>query len=66
MLELDLLLQGFLKKGYPSLSKAEQECFARLLELTDQQLLEYLLRQVPVREREFVHVIERILAAAAD
>lgn len=66
MLELDLLLQGFLKTVYPSLSRAEQACFVSLLELSDQKLSEYLLEQTPVSEKEFAHVIERIRAAAAD
>lgn len=66
MLELDLLLQGFLEKEYSQLARAEQESFARLLELPDQQLLEYLLKQKPVKEKEFAHVIERIRRAAAD
>jgi antitoxin CptB len=66
MLELDLLLQGFLEKVYPQLARAERECFARLLELPDQLLLEYLLKQAPVEEKEFIDVIERIRAAAAD
>lgn len=66
MLELDLLLRGFLDREYPQLERAEQVCFARLLELPDQQLLEYLIRQAPVREKEFNDVIERIRAAAAD
>jgi antitoxin CptB len=65
MLELDLLLQGFLDKGYRQLGKQEQERFIRLLELPDQRLLEYLLHSVPVKEKEFTDVIERIRTAAA-
>jgi len=66
MLELDLLLQGFLEKVYPELEQAEQECFAGLLELPDQVLLEYLIRQKTVSEKEFTNVVERIRTAAAD
>ena len=66
MLELDLLLQGFLEKAYPKLSRVERECFARLLALPDQVLLEYLLVQTPVKEKEFIDVIQRIRAMAAD
>lgn len=65
MLELDLLLEGFLEREYLQLERAEQECFARLLELPDQQLQEYLFRQEPVREKEFTDVIKRIIAAAS-
>jgi antitoxin CptB len=66
MLELDLLLLGFLDREYPQLERAGQACFARLLELPDQHLLEYLIRQAPVREKEFTDVIERIRTAATD
>ncbi len=43
MLELDLLLQGFLDNGYESLDAAGREAFERLLELPDQALFERLL-----------------------
>lgn len=66
MLELDLMLQGFLERVYPGMEQAERECFARLLELPDQVLLEYLLRQETVREKEFTDVVERIRSTASD
>lgn len=65
MLELDLLLQGFLEKGYAQLGTAQKESFARLLELQDQTLQEYLLGVAEIEEKEFVDVIERIRHAAA-
>ncbi len=64
MLELDLLLQGFLERGYAQLDAAQQELFARLLELQDQTLQEYLLGTAEIEQREFVDVIERIRHAA--
>lgn len=65
MLELDLLLQGFLDSGYPQLDGAQQEQFAALLALSDQQLYDYLLGNLPPDEKEFIDVIERIRHAAA-
>jgi len=48
MRELDLLLQQFLDRSYPTLAVHEQIDFVRLLEYPDQLLLEYLLgRMVP-------------------
>ncbi len=41
-LELDLILNRFLERRYPSLSEAEQKAFARLLQLPDQTLLQWL------------------------
>ncbi len=66
MLELDLLLQRFMEKAYPQLSGTERECFAGLLELPDQVLLAYLLGLAPVKEKEFIDVIQRIRTTAAN
>lgn len=65
MLELDLLLQGFLDEGYAQLDAAQKENFTRLLELQDQTLQEYLMGTAEIEQREFVDVIERIRHAAA-
>lgn len=65
MLELDLLLQGFLDHGYETLESPQQKQFMRLLALPDQVLLQYLLGTENVKERELADVIERIRRAAA-
>lgn len=60
MLELDLLLQGFLDHGYDALT-AEQRChFVQLLELPDQQLLDYLMEREIPKEGEYVELITQI------
>ena len=60
MLELDLLLQGFLDGGYRALSAADKEAFRRLLEYPDQVLLEWMMgRERPV-DKEIASVVERI------
>lgn len=64
MLELDLLLQGFLENGYEELDEGEKGVFVRMLELPDQTLHEYLMGMSEVTEREFSDVIERIRHAA--
>ncbi len=66
MLELDLLLQGFLDRDYAQLDVAQKEVFVRLLELPDQTLSEYLLGSSEIAQKEFVDVIERIRHAATD
>lgn len=43
MLELDLLLQGFLDDGYDELDEAGRAEFEALLALPDQELFELLL-----------------------
>ena len=64
MLELDLLLQGFLDRGYDALSEAQRTRFVQLLELPDQQLLDYLMEREIPREREDVELITKIRHAA--
>ncbi len=64
MLELDLLLQGFLDNGYTELDEAQQNIFTHLLELPDQTLSEYLLGMHEIEGKEFIDVIERIRHAA--
>ncbi|MGM0595107.1 MAG: succinate dehydrogenase assembly factor 2 [Pseudomonadota bacterium] len=65
MLELDLLLQGFLDSGFAAMGRDEQARFSRLLELPDPLLFDYLVSGVSVREKEFVYVVERIRRTAA-
>jgi len=65
MLELDLLLQGFLSSAYAELNRSQQAQFARLLALPDQQLYDYLLGNLPPDEKVFIDVITRIRHAAA-
>ena len=64
MLELDLLLQGFLDNGFEQLEETGRLEFVRLLELPDQTLHDYLMGNIEIREREFADVIERIRYAA--
>jgi antitoxin CptB len=43
MLELDLLLEGFLDDGYDRLDVAGRERFARLLDYPDQVLIDWFM-----------------------
>ena len=43
MLELDLLLESFLERDYPSLSDQEKRDFTRLLEMQDPQLHDWIM-----------------------
>lgn len=63
MLELDLLLQGFLQRGYGGLSEAERELFVELLAWSDQDLQATLVEAKPPREGRFAYVIEQIRAS---
>ncbi len=57
MLELDLLLQGFVEQGYDGLTVMQQRHFAQMLEMPDQQLLDYLMERLSPREPEVAELI---------
>lgn len=57
MLELDILLDGFLQHGYAALDQEQRADFERLLALPDQELLEYLLGTKTATEGSLAHVI---------
>lgn len=66
MLELDLLLRGFLAKGYANLSAAEKLSFDRLLQIPDPQLLEYLMGREQPEDKELTDVVARVRAVFTD
>lgn len=60
MLELDLMLNAFLDQGLGQLNEAEREQFLRLLDYSDQALLELLMGRMVPADKETVHVINKI------
>ncbi len=64
MLELDLLLEGFMERGYDALEDNERALFERLLQTGDQQLLGWLLGHEVPDEKEFIPIIEAIRDSA--
>jgi antitoxin CptB len=65
MLELDLLLEGFLERGYGELRPHQREHFEKLIELPDAQLFDLLLGAEQSDNRDVADVIEKICRAAA-
>ncbi len=60
MLELDLMLGGFLDNCYESESASVQQAFQELLGYQDQQLQELLFGEAQVEEARIADVIQRI------
>ena len=60
MLELDLLLQGFLERQWVTLDDTERQAFERLLAYSDQVLLECLMGCFPPVDRQVADVIGKI------
>lgn len=64
MLELDLLLMGFLERRYATLGAAERSAFRRLLGSPDPLLYDYLLGGTVPIDPELADVVRQIRAAA--
>lgn len=64
MLELDLLLQGFLERGYGDLDERGRRGFLELLDYPDQMLLEYLLGRMAPVDPLIANVVAKIRLAA--
>jgi antitoxin CptB len=64
MLELDLLLTGFLETGYQDLDEKAQRAFVRLLGYQDQILHDWLIGQAVAADRELRDLVTRIRDAA--
>lgn len=60
MLELDLLLQGFLDNGYNTLTVQGQEAFQILLTYPDQDLFEYLMARALPTDKDVADVVNYI------
>ena len=60
MLELDLLLEGFLANGYDDLPEGQKALFVRLLDTEDQLLLDWLMGYVVPADAETRQLVARI------
>ncbi|MCP3661510.1 MAG: succinate dehydrogenase assembly factor 2 [Gammaproteobacteria bacterium] len=63
MLELDLLLDGFLSSGYSSLSDGEKQTFIQVLEFEDQLLLDWIMGNVVPADADIGNMLIHIRAA---
>ena len=61
MRELDELLLDFLMQQYPTAPEMDKEAFRALLELSDPELIEYLLQSVRPDSEHTARVVDRIL-----
>jgi antitoxin CptB len=64
MLELDLLLDAFLRHGFLKLDARGREAFERLLDYPDTTLLQLLMGQMQSSDRDVAHVVEHIRQTA--
>lgn len=65
MLELDLLLQGFVARCYDQLTPANRTAFITLLDYPDALLFELLMGKSVTTDPEIARVIEQIRATAS-
>jgi len=64
LLELDLLLQGFMERCYNNLSDSDKASFETLLKSPDQLLLDYLLGGTVPFDKDVANVVKQIRLAA--
>jgi antitoxin CptB len=64
MLELDLLLNGFLESDVQGLDEKGLETFERLLDYPDATLLQLLMGQMQSSDKDVAHVVEHIRNSA--
>ena len=62
MLELDIVLETFVKQHYLSLDADQRQLYRRLLACEDQQLYDWFLKKQPAADPELAAMIELILA----
>ena len=60
MLELDLILLGFLEQHYHELTPSEQHAFDKLLTTPDNILLAYIQGTQKPSENELMQIVEKI------
>lgn len=60
LLELDLVLQAFLRDGYAALTGEEREQLDRLLELPDDTLLGYIQGRQEPADLDFKKILKKI------
>ena len=61
MLELDLILEPFVKQCFRELSPADQQRYRNLLESEDQDLFSWFMGRVKPQDEELAIIVERIL-----
>lgn len=64
MLELDLLLEPFVRLQYPQLSEAERADFERLMTCEDQELFAWMLQRGEVEDEALAAIVQQILQFA--
>jgi antitoxin CptB len=60
MRELDVLLSRYLEREYPQAAEMEQRAFERLLQLSDPELMSYLLIGHDPEDPELARVVQRL------
>ena len=64
MLELDLMLNGFVSSQFDDLTEHEKKVFDRLLDYPDQTMLELLMQQSCSSDKEISQLVQKIRHAA--
>lgn len=66
MLELDLVLEPYVSRAYPSLSEERQALYRHLLTQQDQDLFNWFLRKSEAPDADLRSIVDEILAFKRD
>lgn len=61
MLELDLILEPFVREAYPQLSTQDRERYQQLMSSQDQEMFGWFLRREVPEDEELAVMVRRIL-----
>jgi antitoxin CptB len=61
MLELDLILEPFVREAYPQLSSQDRERYQQLMSSQDQEMFGWFLRREVPEDEELAVMVRRIL-----
>ena len=64
MLELDFLLQPFVKQHYDGLTEVDKTTFQRLLACDDPQLFAWFMQAEPCRDPSLAEMIDKVRMSA--
>ena len=62
MLELDLMLEPFVKQCYPDLPEEDKARYRQLLESEDQDLFSWFLGRATPQDEDIANIVGKILA----
>lgn len=65
MLELDVVLEPFMRQHFRQLSFADQQCFEKLLACEDQDLFSWVMRRTQPEDADLQRILSLVLSTSS-